>query len=125
MSELGKCSIPVSLILVGATMAGVLQREQWNTSWRIIALSSLLRFAVLPALFFAVAWQVDWIPELQMVLLVQASMPTAIFPIVIAKHFGGHPSVAVQTMLGTSLLSLALTPAILTFGLWFFDVGSA
>ena len=58
-----------------------------------------------------------------MVLLVQASMPAAIFPIVIAKHFGGHPSVAVQAMLATSLLSLALTPAILTFGLWLFGLG--
>ena len=56
MSELGKCSIPISLILVGATMAGVLQREKWVVNWRIITLSSLLRFAILPAFFFGVVW---------------------------------------------------------------------
>ena len=49
-------------------------------------------------------------------------MPAAVFPIVIAKHFGGKPAVAVEIVVATTVASLILTPAILTLALWLFGV---
>jgi predicted permease len=120
---LGLCAIPVSLILVGASLGGVLERERWENDWRVMTASSVLRFAILPIVFIGVVSMMTFSPELQTVLLVQAAMPTAIFPIVLAKHFGGLPKVAVQVCLTTSLLSLILTPVWLKLGLSIFSLG--
>lgn len=120
--DLGLCSIPIALVLIGAALAGVLEGQQWQTHWKVITTSSLVRFAVMPPLFFVVAAWLSRSPELQRVLIVQAAMPTAIFPIVLAKHFGGRPNIAVQIAIASSLLSLLLTPLILLLGAEFMAV---
>ena len=71
----------------------------------------------MPLAFIAVAALLTGSQELQRVLVVEAAMPAAIFPIVLAKHYGGKPNVAVQVCLATSLVSLVLTPAWLLLGL--------
>lgn len=120
ISKLAVCSIPVSLLLVGAALAGVIEKEKWRPDFRIILSANVLRFAILPMLFFAAAAMVGSSQPLQRILLVQAAMPAAVFPIVLARHFGGKPGVAVNVVLTTSLFSLLMTPAILAIGFhWF------
>lgn len=121
---LGVCSIPVGLILVGATLMGVIEREKWQTDYRAVSLAVLLRFSVLPLLLIAFAIGVEALgvsPELKTILLIQAAMPCAIFPIVLAKHYGGQPGVAVQVCLATSAASLVLTPLLLTGWFWLLE----
>ena len=45
---LGTCTIPMALILVGATLLGVIEREKWKTDFLAVGLAVLLRFGVLP-----------------------------------------------------------------------------
>ncbi len=122
---LAPCAIPIGLILAGATMCGVLEREKWAFDWRVMSTAAVLRFTVLPSLFLLVAFGLSFAPSLQslhVLLVVQAAMPTAVTPIIIAKHFGGHPRVAVQVCLTTSVLSFVLTPTLLTFALWLLGI---
>ncbi|MEM9941885.1 MAG: AEC family transporter [Planctomycetota bacterium] len=117
IEQLGLCAIPVSLLIVGATIAAVIEKEKWSLDWRIASGATLARFLIMPAIFFAVAFAIKSFPELRCVLLVQAAMPAAVFPIVLARHYGGKPSVATQVVVVTTALSLVITPGILTLGL--------
>jgi len=120
--DVGQCSIPMGLLLAGATMAGVVQREKWKINPKVIFGSLAIRFAIMPAIFLAVASFVSFSPELRNVLLVEAAMPAAIFPIVLAKHFGGKPAIAVEVCVVTTVVSLLMTPLILLLALQWFGI---
>ena len=122
VAQLGNCTIPVSLTLVGASLAGVVQSEKWETKWNVILGAMAVRFAIMPVVFLSVAAAVSFSPNLQRVLLVESAMPAAVFPVVLAKHFGGKPGVAAQIVIATSLASLLLTPTILSLALKLFGV---
>ena len=122
VAQLGTCAIPVSLVLVGAALAGVVQSEKWETKWNVICSAMAVRFAIMPVVFLSVAALVSFSPNLQRVLIVEAAMPAAVFPVVLAKHFGGKPGVAVQVVIATSVASLILTPSILSIALRLFGV---
>jgi hypothetical protein len=47
---------------------------------------------------------------LKRVLMVQAAMPTAMVPVIIARLYGGHPWTAVQIALGTTLVGILTIP---------------
>lgn len=117
MNQLGDCCIPISLLLVGVSLAGVLMSSGISIDWRVITGSLMARFLVLPIAFLSTALLMTGFPELHLVLLVEAAMPAAIFPIVIAKHFDGEPSVAVQVCIATSVASLLMTPVLLVIGI--------
>lgn len=122
IAQLGNCAIPVSLILVGASLAGVVQSEKWETKWNVIWGAMAVRFAIMPIVVLSVAAAVSFSPNLQRVLVVEAAMPAAVFPVVLAKHFGGKPGVAAQIVIATSVASLLLTPTILSVALKVFGV---
>ena len=62
------------------------------------------------ALFLWVARETRLTIELTTVLCIQAAMPTAVFPVVLAKHYGGDARMATQIIFATSLLAFATTP---------------
>lgn len=127
MSMLGECAIPMGLILAGATLAGVMQKETWKINPKVIAGSIGVRFVLMPAIFLFVASFMAFSPELRNVLIVEAAMPAAIFPIVLAKHFGGKPAIAVQVCAATTLASIVLMPLVILVAFqWFgIEVGQA
>lgn len=118
ISMLGPCAVPMSLILVGATLGNVVQQSPWKTHVPVISASLVLRFLVLPVLYGVTGLLVWFSDELRIVLLIQGSMPCAIFPVVLARHYQGHPAVAVQVAIATSAACLLLTPLLLTFWFW-------
>ena len=122
--QLGNCAIPIALLLVGATLVGVLQREKWVTDWKVVTGAVTVRFVIMPILFLTVASLVSFAPELSKVLIIQSAMPAGIFPIVLAKHFGGKPQVAVQVSIATSVVCLLMTPLLLTYALKWFGIGA-
>ena len=122
MTQLGNCAIPVSLLLVGVSLAGVVLNDKWLSGWRIPVAAIVLRFLMMPVLFLLAAQLLSHTKPLMLILLVEAAMPAAVFPIVIAKHFGGKPAVAVEIVVFTTIASLALTPVILTFAIWLFGL---
>ena len=63
-----------------------------------------------------------WLPcsvELRRVLVVQAAMPAAVVPIIIARHYGGQPLTAVQVVLSTTATGIFTCPLWIRAGLAF------
>ncbi len=57
--------------------------------------------------------------ELKRVMVLEAAMPAAVFPIVMARHYQGDPATAMRVVLGTSVVSLATIPLWIKFGMKF------
>lgn len=120
--SLGACAIPLGLVMIGALLSEHIERPLDLVNVRVIATSSLVRLGLLPIVFLLLARYLPVSIELKQVLVVQAAMPTATFPIVMAKHYGGHPQTAVQIVAGTTAIGLFLIPVWIAFGLSFVGV---
>jgi predicted permease len=114
---LGVCAIPLGLIMSGVNLAQYLRnpRELFDVKVSVAAIA--VRLGVLPLAIILLAKFLPCPIELKRVLVVQAAMPTAIFPIILAKLYGGHPRTAVQIVLGTTALGIFVIPLWLRAGL--------
>jgi hypothetical protein len=57
------------------------------------------------------------VDELRQVLVVQAAMPAAMTPIMLARLYGGRPAIAVQVVLATTIGSIVTLPWIIYWGI--------
>jgi malate permease and related proteins len=114
---LGQCAIPLGILLIGATMADYVHEFQSARGIRLASVSCLLRLGILPVLFLLLAKYLPCSLELKRVIVIQAAMPAAVFPIIIAKHYGGDAAVALRVVLGTSLVGFITIPLWLRFGM--------
>jgi len=114
---LGQCSVPLGLLLVGATMADQLGQLRAGEGWFHVAPALALRLAILPLGIVLLARCVPASAELKRVLAIQAAMPAAVFPVVLARHYGGDAGTALRIVIGTSVISLATTPLWIRFGM--------
>ena len=115
--KLGAAAIPLGLILTGATFADQMRDLNFKTNVPASLGACLLRLGVLPLLMLALA---RWLPcpvELRRVILVQAAMPCAVIPVILAKHYGGDPGTALRIILATSAVGLLTIPLWLQLGL--------
>lgn len=109
---LGAAAIPIALLLTGATLADFMaELRNAHSGAAVLTLASVLRLGVLPLGFLAMARFLPVSDELKRVLVVQAAMPCAMLPIVLAKHYGGNAGMAVQIVFVTTLLALLTIPA--------------
>ncbi len=116
IEKLGLCGIPMSILLIGAMMKDHFAECEFRSSFRVCWVSVVLRIGLLPVMMIALA---RWLPcstELKQVLLVQAAMPSAVFPVLIARLYGGNPVVATQVAIVTTLVSLGTIPIWLRAG---------
>lgn len=114
---LGRCAVPLGLLLIGATFADLAKGSRPFERMHVPAYASLLRLLLFPAAFIFFAWLLPFSTELKQVMVVQAAMPCAVFPIVLARHFDGSPEVAFKIVLVTTILSLITIPLWITFGM--------
>jgi len=108
LGQLGGCAIPLSVVLIGATISDFVGLEP--IQWRVAIASPILRLLILPWGFYACA---KWLPmsdDLRRVLCVQGAMPAAVFTVVLARIYHGHSATAVQVILATTIVSLITTP---------------
>ena len=122
INMLGMCAIPMSILLMGAMMKDYLAQCEFRSAFRVCWTSIILRLGLLPSLMIIVA---NWLPfsiELKQVVLIQASMPAAMFPILISRMYGGSPVIATQIAIATTLFSLITIPLWLRFGISFLDL---
>lgn len=115
ISWLGACAFPMGLVLIGATMYDLIGKE--GMSKKVASGSLLVRIAIMPVIFLIAAKWLPLIPEMKQVLLVQASMPAAVSPIIVARHYGGSPGVAVQGVIATSIVALVTMPLWISWGI--------
>jgi len=114
---LGACAIPMGLVLVGAMIADHLNEFHSEQGWRVMGASCALRLGVIPALFLLLAKFLPCSIELKRVILLQAAMPTAIFAIIGARHFGGDEPTALRVVIATSALSFVTIPLWIRMGM--------
>lgn len=116
---LGQCAVPMALILIGAIVADHLHEFHSASGWRVIGTAVLLRIGLLPVLFLLVAKYLPASVELKRVIVLEAAMPAAVFPIVMARHYQGDPATAMRVVIGTSVVGLLTIPLWIRFGMRF------
>ena len=113
--------IPVGLILIGATIFGCLKSpdagvEQWKKGMPVMIAGNVLRSGLIPICVLFLASVMPYTPDLLKVIVVEAAMPAAFFPIVMARHYNGKPAVALQIALSSMLIGFILLPFWVAFG---------
>jgi malate permease and related proteins len=115
--SLGVCAVPVGIVMTGVNLANYLD-EPSKLLHRNVALGScLVRLGILPVIMLLFAWMLPCSEELKRVLVVQAAMPAAVIPIIVAKYYGGQPLTAVQVVLSTTAAGLITCPLWIRAGL--------
>ena len=115
---LAVCAIPLALLLSGALIADHINRESLRHGSRTIFASTAVRIGALPALILLFTKIAPLDVALKSVLVIQAAMPAAIFPIVVTRAHHGDMPTALQVVLGTSLIGLITIPLWIGFGLY-------
>ncbi|MGB1130997.1 MAG: AEC family transporter, partial [Haloferula sp.] len=102
MGWLGAGAFPVAIFTTGSIMMDLIGKER--PSWRATFGGVVLRLAILPVLILVMARFLPAPVELKQVMVVQAAMPAAMTPILLAKLYGGRPAVAVEVVLATTIV---------------------
>lgn len=110
---IGACAVPLAVIIIGASIADIWGQERMR--WSVAVLSPILRLGIIPVAFFGAAWFLPVPVELKRILIVQGAMPSAVFSIMIARHYGGHAPTAVQCVLSTTLVSMITAPIVIAW----------
>jgi len=114
---LGVCAVPLGLLMSGALIADHINFPALKRGTRTILLATLVRVIMLPVLILTIAAFGPFDRDLKVILVLQAAMPAAIFPIVVTKVHDGDVPTALQVVLGTSLVGLFAIPLWIGFGL--------
>lgn len=114
---LAVCAVPLGLVMTGVNLANYLGAPKELFEPKVSLAASALRFGILPVLLLLLAKFLPCSVELKRVIVVQAAMPTAVSPVIIARLYGGHPRTAVQIVLCTTALGIFLIPLWLRAGL--------
>lgn len=117
MEMLGRCAVPMAVFIIGATIGRYFVRGIFQDAFRVSALSVLVRLGLVSCVILAAAKFLPIPSDLQRLLVVQAAMPSAIFPIVLARLFGGQPQVAIQVVLSNSMVGIVTAPLVIAWGL--------
>lgn len=116
---IGACAIPLGLIVTGAMAADLLKEFRTEGGNRVMAAAVFLRILLLPVGFLVLARYLPATIELKRVIVLQAAMPAAVFGILTAKYFQGHPATALRVVLGTSIVSFITIPLWIRYGMQF------
>ena len=121
---LAVCAIPLGLVMTGVNLAQYLGQPGGLFDPKVSVAAMVVRLGVMPVLILLIAKYLPCSVELKRVLAVQAAMPSAVVPIIIAKLYGGHPRTAVQIVLGTTALGVLVIPLWLRAGLAWLGLGT-
>ncbi len=114
ISMIGIGAFPLGVLVTGCTIMDLVGAER--PQWRIILGSSVVRLLLAPLVFLSAAKYLPIATELRQVLVVQAAMPAAMTPIILARLYAGRPAIAVQIVVFTTVLSLLTLPWIISLG---------
>ncbi len=108
----GSCAIPIGLMLGGAIIFDQASTAIQNflASSTTILFASLIRQLLLPVAFILLAIGLALPQDLRQVLLLQAAMPCATFPIVLVRLYHQDVPTAVRVVVGTSMVGVITIP---------------
>ena len=123
VGAMGNCAIPLGLLLSGAIIVDFLKDRDWIGDPRVIFAAIGTRQVVLPTMMlFAAGWLFQT-KDLCVVAMLQAAMPSAVFPIVLVKLYERDSETALRVVLWTSLAGIILIPVWLGIGAWWLGIG--
>ena len=113
----GICTIPIAMLLIGATMADFWGDFRTSCGGAVMVLATVVRNLICPAVFVLVAWALPISRELKETVVVQAAMPAGVFTLLLARHHGGDVPVALQIIFSTSAAAIVTLPLWIHFGM--------
>ncbi len=116
---LGQTSFPLGILLFGATLSDVTRLSGWYKDWKTPLGAVVLRMALLPLGLLLFAKAVSPSTAFNHVMAVQAAMPAAVFPLILARMEGADDIVAARVIVFTSLVSLFTIPVVLPWAIRF------
>jgi malate permease and related proteins len=114
---IGLCSIPLALLIIGATMADFWSEFHPANGAGVMGLAVLVRNGICPLALVLLAAFLPVSTELKETLVVQAAMPAGVFTLLLARHNGGSVPVALQVIFATSAAALITLPLWIHFGM--------
>lgn len=114
LQMIGNSAIPLNLFIFGNLLYDLLGKEKFSP--RLVCIGVVTRMGILPLMFLGLAVALPVAMPLKELLVFQAIAPSAVTSAVIARHFGGHPGVAVQITMATMLVSFVTLPFWINLG---------
>lgn len=111
---IGAVATPICLILFGCSMHDLTRDFQWQP--RMLASGLLARLILAPAFILLLAWLLPVDPLIKRIMVIQSAIPSAVIPVILAKRFGGIPTIGTQILLSTTLFSFLTLPLWLAVG---------
>lgn len=120
LEMIGNCSIPIALLMIGASFYDLIKTIKPSQRLRIEIGALLTRGFLVPLIFISYA-ACGWIPQgmewMAKVLVVQGAMPAGVFALIIVKTYGEDADAGMRTIMTTMLASPILLPAWLYAGM--------
>jgi malate permease and related proteins len=121
--SLGVCAVPIGLLMTGVNLADYLDEPSKLLHRNVAVAACVVRLGIMPALMLCFARLLPCSVDLKRVLVVEAAMPAAVFPIIMARYYGGQPLTAVQVVLSTTAAGLIACPLWIRAGFAWLGVG--
>jgi predicted permease len=121
--SLGVCAVPIGLLMTGANLADHLDHPSKLLHRNVALAACVVRLGIMPFLMLCFARALPCSTDLKRVLVVEAAMPAAVFPIIMARYYGGQPLTAVQVVLSTTAVGLIACPLWIRAGFAWLGVG--
>ena len=112
----------MGLLLSGALIVDFLRDWKWQGSFGVIVSAITIRQSIMPAIMLLTAGAVAGTTELRQVMMLQAAMPVAVFPIVLVRLYDRDTETALRVVLSTSIAGIVLVPIWLAIGSWWLGV---
>lgn len=121
LSMIGNCSIPMALMIIGASFYDLLKGYRPSPGFRVELGAVITRAIIVPAIFLLYA-NYGWIPQqtswMSEVLLVQAAMPAGVFALVVVKNYEQDTETGLRAIMATMLVSIVTLPTWLWIGMY-------
>jgi len=114
---LADCAVPLGLLSAGAAIHTYVRTPATLVEPRTAISACVIRLALMPVIFIALACWLPFSIEMKRILVVQAAMPAGMLPLVIARHYGGQPVVAARVIIATTVVGMLVLPSWISFGL--------
>lgn len=122
VGAVGNCAIPMGLILSGAIIVDFIRESRWKGASGTIFAAIGIRQLLLPVLMLTAAGSLADSDSMKQIMMLQAAMPVAVFPIVLVRLYGRDTETALRVVLSTSLAALVLIPTWLAIGKWWLGI---
>lgn len=119
LSMIGNCSIPMALMIIGASFYDLLKGYRPSPAFRVELGAVITRAIIVPAIFLLYA-NYGWIPTevswMSKVLLVQAAMPAGVFALVVVKNYEQDSQTGLRAIMATMVVSFITLPTWIWIG---------